>query len=190
MPTATDRVRSDLSYVRKAVESSDRHPTPASIYLLWAAIGAVGFPILDLAPRYAPWFWLIASPLGLAVSLWLGRRHARRIGQIGRSEGRRHGLHWLGVVLAAALAMLLAVAGRVDGAVLGQVVLLLIALTYFLAGVHLDRAMLWVSGLLVAGYLALFVVAAWAWTVIGLTLAAGLAACAAAGRRGLVRRAG
>jgi hypothetical protein len=190
MPTATDRVRSDLSYVREAVESSDRHPTPASIYLLWAAIGTVGFPILDLAPRYAPWFWLIASPLGLAVSLWLGRRHARRIGQMGRSEGRRHGLHWLGVVLAAALAMPLAVTGRVDGTALGQVILLLVALTYFLAGVHLDRAMLWVSGLLVAGYLALFVVAAWAWTVIGLTLAAGLAACAAAGRRGLVRRAG
>jgi hypothetical protein len=177
MPAA-DQIHDDLRYVRNAVEAADREPTPASIYLLWAVIAGAGFALLDFAPRWAPAYWLPASLLGLAASLLIGRRHARRSGQRDRGEGWRHGLHWLALPLAAALAILLAAAGRLGGPALGQVILLLVAVVYFLAGVHLDRRLLWVSGVIVAGYLALFALTAWGWTIVGATLAASLVLCA------------
>jgi hypothetical protein len=189
-PESADRMHDDLAFVRRAVETSDRHSTPAAIYLLWAAISAVGFPLLDLAPERTAIYWFVASPLGLVASLWLGRRHAMRVGQVGRREGWRHGLHWLGLVLATGLTVPLIATGRIGGTALGQVILLLVALAYFLAGVHLDRAMLWVSAVLVAGYLALFVLDAWGWTVVGSTLAASLVACALLARRHDGRTAG
>jgi hypothetical protein len=181
MPTAdhaADHVRDDLRYVRRALEGARAGGTPASIYLLWAVIGACGLPLVDFAPRWAGPYWLVASPLGLVASLLLGRAHARRVGQLDRGEGLRHGLHWLALPLAAALAVPLAASGRLSYGALGQVILLLIAVVYFLAGVHLDRRLLPVALLLAAGYGLLFVLAAWAWTVVGLTTAAALAACA------------
>ncbi len=139
MPTppapAADQVHEDLRYVRRTLESSGRDSAPASIYLLWAAIGAVGFPLIDLAPERVPLFWAIASPMGLVASLWLGRRHARRAGQLARREGWRHGLHWLALLLAAALTVPLALSGRIAGPALGQVILLLVTVVYFLAGI-------------------------------------------------------
>jgi hypothetical protein len=177
MPSA-DHVQDDLRYVRRALEGAGAGGTPASIYLLWAVIGAIGMPLVDFAPRWAPVYWLVASPIGLVASLLLGRAHARRVGQLDRGEGLRHGLHWLALVLGSALAVPLATSGGISYPVLGQVILLLITLVYFLAGVHLDRRLLPVALLLAAGYGALFVLAAWAWTIIGLTTAAALAVCA------------
>jgi hypothetical protein len=138
----------------------------------------VGFPLLDLAPRIAPWFWLTAPAVGLLASLWLGQRHATAVGQLTRHEGLRHGLHWLGLILASALASLLLLDGRVGAAALGQVMLLLVALTYYLSGVHLDRAMFWVAGFAAVGFLAPFVMTAWVWTTIGAALFAGMATLA------------
>jgi membrane protein implicated in regulation of membrane protease activity len=182
--SAAEKVHDDLRYVRDALQSADRASSPASIYLLWAAIGAVGFPLADFAPRWVPWFWLVASPLGLVTSLWLGHRQSRREGQLDNREAWRHGLHWLGLLLGAGLAVPLVATGRIDGATIGQVILLLVAIVYFLAGVHLDRALLWVSGLLAVGYLALFVITGWGWTVVGVTMAISLTACALLPRRG------
>jgi hypothetical protein len=173
-----EQVHSDLRYVREALESSRSRPTPPSIYLLWALISALGFPLIDLAPGAVGLFWLIAAPSGLVLSLALGRRQGRRLGQVERGEATRHGLHWIGLLLAIGLATPLSLTGRVDGSTFAQLILLLVALAYFLAGVHLDRLLLWVSALLAASFLALFVLAAWGWTVVGLTIATSLGLCA------------
>jgi hypothetical protein len=188
MPTVS-QVEDDLRYVRSALEGS-RSPAPASIYALWAVIGGLGMPLGDLAPRWAGVYWMVASPVGLLASVLLGGRHARRLGQVDRDAGRRHGLHWLALVVAIGLAAPLAVTGRLGYDVLGQVILLLLTVAYFLAGVHLDRRLLGVSALLAAGYLSLFVLERWAWTVIGLTTAAALAACAWLAREPRERAAG
>jgi hypothetical protein len=82
------------------------------------------------------------------------------------------------MLLAPGLAAPLAVFGRVEAEVFGQLMVLLLALVYYLAGIHLDRRLLPVAGLLVVGYLSLFVIADWAWTVLGVTTAAALAVCA------------
>jgi hypothetical protein len=54
-------------------------------------------------------------------------------------------LHWGGLLGAIALAILLPARGLVPAAAVGPVILLLLALAYFLAGVHLDPAFRWVG---------------------------------------------
>jgi hypothetical protein len=54
--------------------------------------------------------------------------------------------------------------------------LLIIALAYFLAGVHLERPLLWISFVMVVGYAALFFIPAYGWTIVGAMTAVALAA--------------
>lgn len=174
---SSEQVHEDLHYVRAAVEASSQSPTPPSIYLLWALIGGIGLPMIDWAPQRVAVFWLVAAPAGFAISLLLGRRRALQSGQQSRGTAK-HALHWGSLLLAPVLAMALPATGRIEGLAAAQVVLLLIATVYYLAGVHLDRALLWVSGWVALGYLSLFVLDSWGWTVVGLTLALALATCA------------
>ena len=62
-----------------------------------------------------------------------------------------------------------------DPAIFAPCILLVLAFGYFLAGVHLDRPLLWIGLLMTAGYVALFFIDRYAWTLIGVTVAIGLA---------------
>lgn len=170
---STDQIRDDLHFVRSVAERSRRR-SPTPIYLIWAAISAVGFPLIDFAPRSVWIFWAIASPVGTALSFWVGARSARLGGQVDRDEGRRHGLHWMALLVIVFLASILVFTGRIPGDSFGEIVLLIVALGYFLAGVHLDRPLLGVGVLMVGAYGLLFVLTSYAWTVVGLAIAAGL----------------
>ena len=81
------------------------------------------------------------------------------------------GVAWLAAVF---LTILMPMSGllRWDG--LGPAMLLILALGYFQAGVHLDRALRWVGLLMGVGYVVVMFVSAYAWTVLGLVLAAAL----------------
>jgi hypothetical protein len=61
-------------------------------------------------------------------------------------------------------------------ATLHTVILLLLALSYFTAGVHLDRPLLWIGILMAAGSILVTVVPLYAWTMLGIALAVSLAA--------------
>lgn len=172
---STDQLRDDLQFVRSMAERSRPSRSPAAIYLVWAAISAIGFPLIDFAPDRVWLFWAIASPAGTALSFWIGSRSARAAGQIDRSEARRHLLHWGALLVVVFLASALLFTGRIPGQHFGEVVLLLVALAYFLAGVHLDRPLLAVALVMVAAYGMLFVLTSYAWTIVGLAIAAGLA---------------
>jgi len=74
-----------------------------------------------------------------------------------------------------AVASLIGVAyGTWSADIAGHLILLILSLTYFLAGIHLDRSLLWVSAMMVAGYLALFFLNGPVWTVTGVAVALGL----------------
>lgn len=175
------QMNDDLRFVRDAVERAERQSTPAAIYFLWAAIGLVGFALVDFRPHWVPAYWSVAGPGGFVASVALGWRHARRLGQFSAGEGQRHMLHWGGMLGAIALAVLMQINGLLSQDGLGAAILLLLALGYFEAGVHLDRTFLWLGLLMAAGYV--FVIFAWpyAWTIVGLIVAV---AFAAAGLRG------
>lgn len=187
--TEMSRIEEDLGYVRAAIARGRQRSSPAGIYFLWAAIVLVGFSLVGLAPRWVGLYWLIAAPAGFVVSAWLGWRASRRQGEVDRAAGNRHMLHWLGLLIAAALAVLPVAAGQATWYGFGATVVLLTALAYWLAGVQGDRPMLAVGTLLFAGYAVVVLLPEPAWIVIGVLCGAALAAAGWLARRGEVAEA-
>lgn len=177
----------DLEFVRRALAREAHAPFPRPVALLWAVIALVGFPLLDFARPWAPRYWAVAGPLGFALSLWLARRAARAAGLEDRAESARWAKHWLGLLLAMALVVGASIAGRLDWNQTGATILLLLALTYYGAGVHLHRGLLPVAALLGAGYLFVLFFDRGTWTWLGAATA--LALVASTFVRGSVARA-
>jgi hypothetical protein len=176
-------IEGDLRFVRGALESSNHGRSPAAIYFLWAAVVLVGFALVDFRPSVVPLFWKIAGPVGFVTSVFLGWRQGKRSGQLSAVEGRRHVLHWGAVLLVTFLAVLMPARGVLPWASLNTVILLLLALGYFTAGVHTDPSMLWIGVLMGVGYLIVLSGSAYAWTIVGVALAIGLAAAGVRGGR-------
>jgi hypothetical protein len=141
---------------------------------VWAVIVAIGFSLMDFRPEAVPTYWVVAGPGGFLISTYLGWRHARRIGQASSADGRRHLLHWGAVLVATALAVFLGVGGALPSGTLHTVILLVLALGYFTAGLHLDRSFLWIGLLVGAGSIVVTFVSAYAWTGLGIALAVSL----------------
>jgi len=166
----------DLGYVREVVHRAEREDVPGTILFLWAGIAVVGFALVDFLPRLALAYWVVASIGGFVASSWLGRRHGRLAGQQSSADSRRQMQHWGGMLVALLLLPALVATGRLDGDTVGLVILLVIALTYWLAGVHLIPSFRWVAGVAAIVYLALALVPGfpYLWTAAGLVLATGL----------------
>ena len=173
--TTTGNIREDIAYVRAAAERAGAATVP-SIYVLWAVISLCGFALADFVPdtRGVGLFWMAAGPAGFALSAWLGYRAGRHAGQGSRRIGVRWGLHWLAFMAAGALAAALVAAGHLPWSAFGSLVVLLLALSYFHAGLYLDRRMLAVGGVLGACYLVTLFVPGYQWTLAGVLVAGAL----------------
>ena len=175
--TGTEQLREDMAYVRAAASRAGSVHVPA-IYILWAVISLCGFRLADIVTDYR-WlgvYWMLAGPAGFVVSLWLGRRAGRREGQEDRREGSRWSLHWLGFLAAGVSGWALVAAGQLSAAGFGSLWVLLLALTYFQAGVHLERRMLPVGIVAGIGYLVTLFIPGFGWTVAGVVVAGVLTA--------------
>jgi len=179
-----NEVQSDLAYVRGLVRRSEHDPSPTSIYLLWAVLVFVGFGLVDFAPKVVGFYWFFAGPLGALASALLGRRANLRGGQIQREEGVRHALHWGGMLVLTALAVVLAATGRIPWPEVSRVILLIVAFGWWSAGVHFDRVFLWLGGLMMLGFVGTLVIPAYSWTALGAAIAVGLIVAAILGGRG------
>ena len=169
-----ERLEGDLSFVRGALDTSMRSKSPSALYVLWAVIVLIGFALVDFQADLVPVFWAVAAPAGFVASAYLGWRHARRIGQASASDGRRYLLHWGAVLVVVALAVLLGTGRAMPSGTLHTMILLLLSLGYFTAGLHLDRSFLWVGLLMGAGSAVVTVVPLYAWTAVGIALAVSL----------------
>ena len=164
---------SDLHYVRGVVESSQAFPgsTPSILYL-WAAIVLTGFVMMDYDQS---WFWAVGGFGGGMLSIWLGRRAAESRGQVDHELALRANLHWIGGLAGGLLLSIpLQITGLIDEATNGRIALLIIAIVYFLAGVHFDRVMVWAGGLAVVAYGSTFFLSDLTWTIPGALIATGL----------------
>ncbi len=141
--TDINKLRDDVAYVRAATERSE-NVSFRSVYVLWAVIILFGLPISDFVDdkSWIRWYWLVATPVGFLLSMWLGSRASARIGQADMEIGMRWVKHWLAYVVAAVLGGLLVTAGKLTGSGMGALSVLLIALAYFYAGLHLDRRLI------------------------------------------------
>lgn len=174
--TEIHQLQDDLRFVRDAVARGDSPRRPAAIYVVWAVYVLVGYTLIDFFPRASGWFFLVGGVIGGIASGYVYRRWARREGAYDRREGRRSLLHWgVGIGLAIACAMALgAVIPALRGPAVGQLVVVMIGLVYFLAGVHFDPHFLWLGPVLMVGGLVVGFVPQYGWTALGIVIALGL----------------
>ena len=185
-----ERAKDDLAYVRDAVERAESVHVPA-IYLIWAAIGIVGFSMPDFIANgwvgwsYSSigWYWAVMGPVGFFASWWLSARANARAGQMNLRTGIRWGLHWAAFGATGVLGVALALSGHVGWEVVGVLWVLLLTLSYTLAGVHLERRLLPIGVLLGVGYLIILFLPQYGWTAAGILTAAALTTQAFIGAR-------
>ncbi len=168
------QLQADLGFIREAVQRSSSPFSPPSICYLWAAITLAGFALVDFNPERVGMYWLVAVPVGMFASMTLGIRHSRRVGQINRKAGTRIALHWIGISGTILLASMMVPLGMMSGRTLGSIALLLTALAYYLAAIHMDRRLIWVALLLALGYVAVLFITTFAWTIVGAVVAVAL----------------
>ncbi len=173
-----ESLESDIQYVRALVKKSCSESLPMSFFIVWAVIILLGFSIIDFAPRWTGLFWMVAGPGGGVLSGVLGHRAGIRLGQLNRETGVRHALHWGGMLLVILLAVFLAMRGFVHGTVLSQVILLVVALGWWTAGVHFDHSFLLFALVMMLGFVGTLFVTRYIWTAIGVLTAASLVGAA------------
>ena len=179
----------DLNYVRGVVRRSEGVDNPASIYFLWAVISFFGYAIIDFQPEKTGVYWVFAGPIGGVLSAVLGSRAARRLGQVSDRKGWVEALHWAGMMVGALLLIPLVTTGRLATDDIPRAILLILALTYWSAGLREDRRFLPLGAVMVGLYLFTIYAARipYLWTITAAVLSASLAAAgifgAARGRR-------
>lgn len=95
----------------------------------------------------------------------------------GRRSRRRSALHWSSLALAGTAVMVMAFSGRLNEQAIGQVILIVVGLTYYLAGVHSStRIFLWLGLIMIVGAAGLTWIHQWGWTGLGVLLSGGLIA--------------
>ena len=184
------RVRDDLDYVRGAMERTGNVHVPA-VYLMWAAICLVGFSMPDFITNGwvgwsyngIGWYWAVMGPVGFAASWWLSARANDRAGQMSRRTGIRWGLHWAAFGATGVLGIALALSGHVGWEIYGALWVLLLGLSYTLAGVHLEQRLLPIGLMLGVGYLTILFLPQYGWIAAGALTAIALIAQAIMGTR-------
>ncbi|MEW5249479.1 hypothetical protein [Microbulbifer discodermiae] len=164
--TDVDRIKDNLDYVTCAVRNGEVRGGIPALYFLWGPVIFIGFTLVDLAPRFTSIYFLVAGTAGGLFSWWLGTRNERRRGINNTALGRRYGLHWL----ITGVAFLLAFASMMSGSGWGgpELFLLVAGLSYSLAGVHLDRPLLYSGFLMLACYGVMVLLSPpYAWTLTG-----------------------
>jgi hypothetical protein len=141
------------------------------VYFLWSVLVFAGFVLMDIRPVWVGAYWSIFGTLGFLLSGYLGWRHGIRRGQMNRDIGSRYVWHW-GAFAGATFLATLMIGRGLSFEALGPLLLLFLALSYFLTGVHLDPPFRWMGLLVAAGYVAVLIGTAYAWSMLGFALAA------------------
>ncbi|MGH7176815.1 MAG: hypothetical protein ACREJC_05485 [Tepidisphaeraceae bacterium] len=174
--TQPEQLNQDLQFVRHAVTERDkeRRRTPPGIFIIWGIYVLIGYTLLDFNRAAGGWFLMVGGIVGGIASSFIGRADSRRYGMVDRAEGVKHMLHWGSIFIAIASVIGLSVARGLQGEVVGQFIVLVIGLVYFLGGVHFDRYFIWLGLFLMAGSIGVGFVPRYPWSALGLVLSAGL----------------
>lgn len=169
-----EQVAGDLQFVRQAVERRERagagSRTPLAIPVLWGFIVLAGCVWIDLSPRNCWIYWMIAPPIGFALSRLIGGRAAFALGEYDADEGKRMGLHWSSIFIGSVPVVLLALAGKLNGQAMGQLLILISGIVYYLGGVHFDRRWMLPGLVMMLGAGALTFSWPFAWTTLGVAI--------------------
>ena len=180
----TQQTAQDLAFLRDVVRRSESDP-PVSVAtgFMWAAIVLAGCLLNDLIPQYCWIFWITVPLVGLFISGMLGKRAALDAGMRDAGERSRHAMHWSIVFWAGLPIVLLLFRHQIDGWTMGQLLMLLGGVMYFLGGVHLERNYLLPGGALIVSAAILSFRFPFIWTTCGVIVAATLIVSFSVGHR-------
>jgi hypothetical protein len=167
----------DFRFVRQSVARRDAtRRGPNAVYWIWAVYVLVGYTLIDFAPTMSGWFFMAGGIAGGALSAWVGSRQAQRLGEVDRRHRRAIGWHFGGgVVLCMIFSFALAaVIPELRNNRAGQVMVVMIGLVYFLAGLHIDPNFLWIGPILMVGGVLVGLVPHYGWTCLGVIIAVSL----------------
>ena len=124
------------------------------IMIMLGLLALVGIGMTDFSPQLSHWYWLamvLVTGIACVVMEW---SRGRKKGLTGMVIIKHEVVTWLGVMVAVNLVYFLLHSGRLDSENTGLVILLILALATFLAGLRLDWR-LCILGVLLGGTLIL-----------------------------------
>jgi len=136
----------NLIYVKQILQAAEGPNNYPSIYFLWGCIVFAGYAVAEFRLDLVSTYWLIAAPLGMLASAWLGYQQGKSKGQHDRRVGNQYMQHF-------ALMLVFIFTAIFSGEY--QSILLLIGLGYSLAGLYLDRLMLAIGALALMIFIAI-----------------------------------
>jgi hypothetical protein len=156
--------------------SPEWHPgVNGVIMILLVLLDIIGIGITDFAPQSSHWYWLAMVIVTGIASIFMEWSYAREKGPGIAAALKYQMLLWLGVLIAVNLVYFMLHSGRLDSENTGLVILLILALATFLAGLRLDRK-LCLLGIFMAGVLILATyLEEFLWIVLLVVLAAAAA---------------
>ena|SRR6202046_62418 len=132
----------------------------------------IGLFLTNVSHLHARYYWSAMFPIFGIVSLWhelvgpnsnpgpLWKRVLRQV------------LHWLGPIVAVQIIFLQLARGQMDADSVALVTLVILAVTCFMAGVHMDRSFYWVSAALAVAAVVGTEVEAYLWMLAAIAIVA------------------
>jgi hypothetical protein len=142
------------------------------IMILLVLLAIVGIGITDFSPQLSHWYWLamvVITGIACIVMEW---SRARKKGLSATTILKKEVFIWLGVLVAVNLVYFLFHSGRLDSENTGLVILLILALATFLAGLRLDWRLCLLGGVLSGALLLATYLEEFLWIVLMVVLAA------------------
>jgi hypothetical protein len=140
--------------------------------LIVGALGVlimVGLFLANYSPTWADWYWSAMFPIFGLVCLG----HQLSGGKVSVPAWELpfiQALHWLGPIVAVRIIFLQFARGQMAADSVALMILLVLAVTAYLAGIHFDRSFVWLSILLALAALGGTEIEAYLWLVLVIAL--------------------
>src|SRR5579862_2694699 len=119
--------------------------------LIVGALGVlimVGLFLANYSPTAADWYWSAMFPIFGLVCLGHQLAKGNTNGMAAWQLPLIQALHWLGPIVAVRIIFLQFARGQMPADSVALMILLVLAVTAYLAGIHFDRSFVWVSAVL------------------------------------------
>ncbi|MGH7895956.1 MAG: hypothetical protein ACREQL_14885 [Candidatus Binatia bacterium] len=130
----------------------------------------IGLFWINYRPHDALWYWSAMFPAFGAVSIWNSLAVGRDRAQPLPSLLAKQALHWLGPIIVLWILFLQLERGQMDADTVGLMNMLVLAVTSYLAAIHLDLGFLWVGTLLAAGVVVATEIEAYLWLLAAIAV--------------------
>jgi hypothetical protein len=153
------------------------------IFIALVVLSLIGVGITDFSPARSYWYWFAMAPIFAGACLVMEWSQARREGTSWLRIVRTQLFTWLGLLAAIQVVFLLLRAGRLTYESTGLVILLLLALTTFIAGIHLGYQLCLLGGFLGLTLLMVAYLEQYVWMIVFLAVVGAIVIFYAARRK-------